>query len=442
MSFSEFPPPPELDPGQDLPHLRVPPPGPASRSWLVRYAHSAAPMGPKRMPGQRASTVVFARGLGCNVIDVDGNRYVDLAAGFGALLLGHSPPAIRRVLELQADRLWQALGDVHPADARVALTERLARLHPSGDAQVVLGQSGADAITAALKTAALFTGKAGVLAFSGAYHGLSYGPLAALGLRDSYRAPFSAQLNPSVRFVPYPHDEASLDASIERARFELARGDVGAVIVEPILGRGGCVVPPPAFMEQLATLARGASALLIADEIWTGLGRSGAWLRSSRDGVIADVICLGKGLGGGLPISACIGRREVMAAWSRDDEVVHTSTFAGAPLACATALATLDALSRDHLPERAAAVGERFAHRLAEVGVKVRGAGLMLGIELGGQPGAAVKLGKRLLAAGYLTSTGGGARETLVLTPPLVIAEALLDAFASELALCAPGLLS
>ena len=102
-----------------------------------------------------------------------------------------------------------------------------------------------------------------------------------------------------------------------------------------------------------------------------------------------------------------------MAAWSRDDEVVHTSTFAGAPLACATALATLDALSRDHLPERAAAVGERFAHRLAEVGVKVRGAGLMLGIELGGQPGAAVKLGKRLLAAGYLTSTGGGARETL-----------------------------
>lgn len=436
MSFSEFPPPPELDPGQDLPHLRVPPPGPASRSWLVRYAHAAAPMGPKRSPGSPASTVVFARGLGSNVIDVDGNRYVDLAAGFGSLLLGHDHPAIRRVLGLQAERLWQALGDVHPSDARVALTERLARLHPSGDGQVVLGQSGADAITAALKTAALFTGKPGVLAFSGAYHGLSYGPLAALGLRESYRAPFAAQLNPSVRFVPYPADEAALGDTLEGVRFELARGDIGAVLVEPILGRGGCVVPPSAFLPELRARAEGAKALLVADEIWTGLGRTGSWLRSASAGVEADLICLGKGLGGGLPISACVGRREVMAAWSRDAEVVHTSTFAGAPLACATAIATLDTLSREQLPERSQEVGASFLDRLQRAGFAARGAGLMVGIELGGRSGAAVDVGRRLLGAGFLTSTGGGAREALVLTPPLTIAEPLLEAFADELERC------
>lgn len=446
MSFSEIPPPPELEPGQDLPHLRVPPPGPQSRSWLLRHTHASAPMGPKRAPESTrfiadvpAATIVYALGKGANVVDVDGNRYVDLAAGFGALLLGHGHPSVRRTIELQADRLLQALGDVHPSDARIAVSERLAKLHPSGDGQVILGQSGADAISAALKTAALHTGRPGVLSFSGAYHGLSYGPLAALGLRESYRTPFAQQLNPHVRFVPYPADEDGLDETIERARLELARGDVGAVLVEPILGRGGCVVPPAAFLPELARLASKASALLVADEIWTGLGRAGSMLYSTRGDVVADLVCLGKGLGGGLPISACIGRREVMAAWSREAEVVHTATFAGAPLACATALATLDTLSREKLPERAAAVGARLLKRLVAVGARARGAGLMVGIELEARPGSAVELQKSLLSVGYITSSGGGAREVLVLTPPLTIAEALLEAFAVELELCLGG---
>jgi len=439
MSFSEIPPPPALEPGQDLPHLRVPPPGPQSRSWLVRYAHAAAPMGPQRRRDAPGSTVVYATGLGCNVIDVDGNRYVDLAAGFGALLLGHAHPAIRRVIELQSARLLQALGDLHPADARVALTERLAKLHPSGDGQVILGQSGADAISAALKSAALHTGKPGVLAFGGAYHGLSYGPLAALGLRESYRTPFAAQLNPHVRFVPYPHDDDSLDETIERARLELAAGSVGAILVEPILGRGGCIVPPEAFLPELARLARSASALLVVDEIWTGLGRAGSTLFSTRGGLEADLVCLGKGLGGGLPISACIGRREVMQSWSREDEVVHTATFAGAPLACATAIATLDTLSREKLVERSAEVGRRFVARLRAVGARARGAGLMVGIDFDGRAGSAVELMRSLLSVGYITSTGGGSRDVLVLTPPLSIAESLLEAFAVELELCLGG---
>jgi len=421
MSFSEFPPPPEVDPGQDEPHLRVTPPGPASRTWLTRMAHSSAPMGPRRgidtkaiLADVPAFTVVYAKALGSNVIDVDGNRYVDLAAGFGAQLLGHGHPAIRRVLELQTERLLQALGDVHPSDARIAFGERLAKLHPSAEAQVILGQS--------------------------AYHGLSYGPLAALGLRPSYREPFGAQLNPHVRFVSYPATAAEAAATLERISEELGRGDVGAVLFEPILGRGGCIVPPAGFAADLAERAAAAGALLIADEIWTGLGRSGHMLFCARDGVVPDLVCLGKGLGGGLPISACIGRRDVMAAWSREHEVVHTSTFTGAPLACATGIATLDALSRDALPERAARVGDAFREALARALAanprvrEVRGAGMMIGIDLGSERGAAVSLCQRLLRRGYLASTGGGGREVLVLTPPLTISEALLDGFVRAVA--------
>jgi 4-aminobutyrate aminotransferase/(S)-3-amino-2-methylpropionate transaminase len=450
MSFSEFPPPPEVDPGQDEPFLRVKPPGPASRTWLTRMGHSSAPMGPRRGIDTKAIladvppfTVVYAKAVGSNVIDVDGNRYVDFAAGFGAQLLGHGHPAIRRVLELQAERLLQALGDVHPSDARIAFGERLAKLHPAPEAQVILGQSGADAVSAALKTAVLFTDKPGVLAFEGAYHGLSYGPLAALGLRPSYREPFGAQLNPHVRFVSYPATAAEAGQTLERISEELGRGDVGAVLFEPILGRGGCIVPPAGFAADLAKLVSSAGALLISDEIWTGLGRSGRMLFCSRDDVVPDLVCLGKGLGGGLPISACIGRREVMAAWSREHEVVHTSTFTGAPLACATGIATLDALSRDALPERATRVGDAFREALGRALApnprvrEVRGAGMMIGIDLGSERGAAVALCQRLLGAGYLASTGGGGREVLVLTPPLTISEALLDGFVRAVAAAA-----
>jgi 4-aminobutyrate aminotransferase/(S)-3-amino-2-methylpropionate transaminase len=188
-------------------------------------------------------------------------------------------------------------------------------------------------------------------------------------------------------------------------------------------------------MGRLARIARERGALLVADEIWTGLGRSGKMFASDAH---ADVICLGKGLGGGLPVSACVGRRDVMAAWSRAQEVVHTSTFAGAPAACSTAIATLGVIERDGLVERSATVGaawlEALKRRLAGARSvrEVRGAGLMIGIELDG-PGAATALMFALLRKGYITSTGGGEREVLVLTPPLTIAEPLLEEFTDVL---------
>lgn len=443
MSFSEIPPPVEVEPGQDAPEILSRPPGPSSRSWLVRHAHRTAPMGPKprHEPGDLRAPpagIVYASAKGSNVIDVDSNRYVDFAAGFGAMLLGHSHPSVLRMLDFQSHRLLMALGDVFPADAKIALLERLAALHPDPNARVILGQSGADAITAALKSALLFTGKPGVLAFSGAYHGLSHAPLAACGLRESYRAPFAEQLNPHVRFVDYPSQASELDRVLTQVRSSLADGSVGAILVEPILGRGGVVVPPAEFLPELGKAARESGALTIADEIWTGLGRSGKMLYSLSPEFTPDLLCLGKGLGGGLPISAVVGRGTVLEAWRRDAEVVHTSTFAGNALACGAAIATLDVISREHLPERAASVGGQLLAslktRLARFSkATVRGAGMMIAIDLGDRPGRATQLAVRLLERGYITSTGGGRREVLVLTPPLTMAESLLTGFVDAL---------
>jgi len=442
MGLSELPPPVEVSPGFDLPEMRYVPPGPQSRTWFTRYVQRQAPMGPRSPAGaQRPASIVLSHGKGCNVLDVDGNRYVDFAAGFGSLLLGHAHPAVLRAIEIQSSRLMQGLGDVYPSDAKIGLLERLARLHPDPEAQVILGQSGADAITAALKTAVLATGKTAVLAFKSAYHGLSYGALGVSDLRSSYREPFEDHLARDVRFAPYPASAAEAEQALQECRRLLADGRVGAILIEPILGRGGVVCPPTGFLSELLGLARSHGALMIADEIWTGLGRAGFWLSHQREpGFVPDLICLGKGLGGGLPISACVGTGVVMKEWSRDEEVVHTSTFAGAPLACTAALATLDVLSRHGLVESTLSVGDTWITSLRELLrdtplTEIRGSGFMIGIDASQVTGGASALQRALLERGFITTTGGGRRDVLVLTPPLIINHDLWMAFEDALRL-------
>jgi 4-aminobutyrate aminotransferase / (S)-3-amino-2-methylpropionate transaminase / 5-aminovalerate transaminase len=373
-------------------------------------------------------------------VDVDGNRYVDLTAGFGALLLGHRPPSVLRAVIAQERRLVLALGDVYASDLKAPLCEALARLWPTKGARVMLGLSGADAVTAALKSACLATGKPGVVAFQGGYHGLSYAPLAACGLHEWFRAPFEAQLGQFVSFAPYPGDDVMLDRTMGIVRSLLHRGACGAVLVEPILGRGGCVVPPKGFLKALREACDEVGALLIADEIWTGLGRSGDWLVSMNEGALPDLVCLGKGLGGGFPISACIGSASVMAAWAtHGGGAIHTATHFASPVACAAALATLAELRKRRLPLRARAVGERRIRRLAGrvlgLGVRtVRGRGLMIGIHLEGGRGRTLAIAHRLLTRGYIVLTGGLEGDVLTLTPALDIAETLLASFGEELA--------
>ena len=416
--------------GNEEPRVSPAAPSPSSKDWAARAVQANAPMGPGR--GMLPPGIVYERAFGSNVFDADGNRYVDLAAGFGAILLGHCHPELTACIADQASRLTQSLGEVFPSTEKIVLQEILAQKMGPGPHRVILGQSGADAVTAALKTAVLATGLPGVVAFSGAYHGLSYAPVALCGLRTSYKAPFANQLNSHIHHVPYPSNWEEGQESLSEVARLLAVGDVGAVVIEPILGRGGCVIPPDGFLSSLTELARKYRALSVFDEIWTGLGRCGSLLYSRAIGVIPDLICLGKGLGGGLPLSACIGHSQVMQAWQRDDEVVHTSTFAGTPLAAAAAIRLLQILERDAIIEQTLRRGELWMEalrkRLSPLTIvrEIRGRGFMVAIDLGPKAGIAAEAANRLLGSGWITSTGGGQREVLIQTPPLTISDHLL----------------
>lgn len=397
--------------------------------------------------------IFWDRARGSNVWDADGNRYVDLTSGFGVAAVGHAHPAVVRAIRAQAGRLPHGMGDVHPPVRKVRLLERLAELLPLPSARVVLACGGAEAVEIALKTAALHTGRPGALAFVGAYHGLTYG---ALSLTDGarFRAPFEAQLNPHVVRAPYPDpyrppEELRGAADLTTAALEAAArrldstgGErVGAVVVEPMLGRGGEVVPPPGFLSGLASLCRERGLLLVADEVFTGLGRAGRWLACEREGVVPDLACVGKALSGSLPLAACVGTGEVMEAWPPSEgEATHTSTFLGNPVACAAGLASLRALERGGLPARAEREGERWRARLARLAERhpavgdVRGLGLAVGIDLvrdrdsrEPDPGLARRVVVGALRRGWILLAGGAAGNVLSLSPPLTISRRLLD---------------
>ncbi len=410
-------------------------PGPRSRELSARLAAVESPAFEARREarearsGEEQGAIVYAEAHGDNVRDVDGNVFVDLTAGFGALALGHTPEVLSAALSRELGRLPLALGDVYAAESKVLACERIAQLFPEPGARVMLGSSGADAVTAALKTVELH-GRAGLVAFRGAYHGLSHGPLAACGLSPAFREPFAGSLSKNVQFAPFPESAAELDGALGEVRRLLASGAIGGVLVEPLLGRGGCVEPPAAFLPELRRLCDEAGALLVVDEIWTGLGRSGAWLASAP--VVPDVLCLGKALGGGFPISACVGRREVMAAWgAHGGTLIHTATHFGSPLSAVAALTTLEQIVERQLPARALRVGEVLMGKLRAAGFAAQGRGLMVGVRVG--PGA-LGIARRLLRAGYIVLTGGTAGDVLTLSPALTVDEALLDGFVGALA--------
>ena len=230
-------------------------PGPRSRELSARLAAVESPAFEARREarearsGEEQGAIVYAEAHGDNVRDVDGNVFVDLTAGFGALALGHTPEVLSAALSRELGRLPLALGDVYAAESKVLACERIAQLFPEPGARVMLGSSGADAVTAALKTVELH-GRAGLVAFRGAYHGLSHGPLAACGLSPAFREPFAGSLSKNVQFAPFPESAAELDGALGEVRRLLASGAIGGVLVEPLLGRGGCVEPPAAFLRS------------------------------------------------------------------------------------------------------------------------------------------------------------------------------------------------
>ncbi|HSH75408.1 MAG TPA: aspartate aminotransferase family protein [Longimicrobiales bacterium] len=433
--------------GALLPDVTVPPPGPASRSLAERL--SAVESRNVTHVGEDWP-VFWEEAVGANVRDADGNVYVDLTGGFGVALLGHSHPRVSAALVDQAYRLVHGMGDVHPPALKVSLLERLAELAPWRETRGVLASTGSEAVEIALKTAHLATRRPGVLAFEGGYHGLTLGSLAVTS-RPHFRAPFERRLYRGVAFAPFPdaraaaagRSERSSEAVLARVREILREGapngdPIGAVIVEPIQGRAGVRMAPEGFMTELSGLASEAGALVVADEMLTGMGRCGSMFASERVGLVPDLLCIGKALGAGLPLSACLGARAVMDAWpTSTGEAVHTSTFLGHPLACAAALAALDSYAPEQVLARVDRVGRRLRTKLEERlsgarGVaRVGGLGLLVGIELGhagsGAAGMAARVASACLKDGLLALPAGEVGEVLELTPPVVLTDDQAD---------------
>jgi acetylornithine/succinyldiaminopimelate/putrescine aminotransferase len=339
------------------------------------------------------------------------------------------------------------MGDVHPPRVKVELLERLASLYPKGDAQkppavrTVLSSSGSDAVETAIKTALLATGRPGILAFEGAYHGLSLGALDCTW-RSDFREPFRSRLAGRTRFVPYGDLEqvARVARNEGQGETDIDAKTIGAILVEPVQGRGGERVPPAGYMRGLREICDQQGWLLIADEIYTGFGRTGEVFACDHESVIPDLLCVGKGLASGMPISACIGRVEVFDAWPvSEGEAIHTQTFLGHPTSCAAALASLAIAERWQLSARAAKLGQLALETLRTLLVdapaveEVRGLGLMIGIECK-TPEISLTTCKAMLAKGYVLLPSGEDGRVLSLTPPLIIGEDELVAACTEIA--------
>ena len=395
-----------------LPSLKTKVPGPKSRALareLRRYESRNITYISDHWP------IFWERAAGANVWDVDGNRYIDLTAAFGVASVGHGNPRVVAAIKAQAGKLLHAMGDVHPNELKLKLARELVALTfgrwEKSEGRVIFANSGAEAVEAALKTAVMHTKRPGVIAFEGAYHGLTYGALDTTWRAD-FRSPFSSQLGHFTAHVPFGRVPEVSNLK-----------NFGAVIVEPIQGRGGIVVPPDDFLQTLRKFCYSHGLLLIFDEIYTGFCRTGRWFASEHWGVVPDIVCVGKAMAGGFPMSACIGRADVMDSWpGSKGEAIHTSTFLGNPLGCAAALASIGEMKRMKLDARSRELGEWFSKRLARIG-KVRGKGLMLGLEVGN----AVPIVEKLLQRGMLALPEGSRGEILGVTPPLVITKRQLS---------------
>jgi len=446
-----------------LPELLTSIPGPRSRELAVELRAHESRNVTYVSPG---FPVFWERAHGVNVWDVDGNRFLDLTSGFGVAGLGYTPERIVAAVQDQAARLYHAMGDVHPSAGKAALCRRLSRLTfekwKLGAGKVILTNSGSEAVEAALKTAWLATKRRGVLAFTGGYHGLGYGALTVNG-RNYFRDPFAAQLADFAAFMPFPTCQHCpfgatgrepsaclpdcMNTFLIRAEKLLSTGKIGAILVEPVQGRGGEVVPPDWFLPMLRSLANQSGVILIFDEIYTGFHRTGRRFACDHWKVRPDLICLGKALTSGFPLAACVGRAKIMdAAWPESaGEALHTSTFLGNPLGCRMALESLDLLEAEPWSKRVEKSGrhlEKGLRRLQGTSKRwgwIRGLGLMRGMEVldaNGQPDAARagQLVEAMLARGIILLSGGVGQNVLSFTPPFVIGDAEIDFALNQLA--------
>jgi 4-aminobutyrate aminotransferase len=421
------------------PHIRTELPGPKARALLARDVRVSSPSYPRDYP------FVIARGRGVETWDVDGNRFLDFAAGIAVCSTGHAHPQVVQAIKNAADDFLHISSD-YWHERMTRLGERIEELHPMAEpVQVLCCQSGTESVEGALKLARYVTGRPRFIGFLGGFHGRTMGSLAFTASKYTQQARFFPTM-PGVTHVPYPNPYRPLFAGTDQGRAtleyienvlfqsNLPAAEVAAILVEPIQGEGGYLVPPDSFLPGLRELCDRHGILLICDEVQSGIGRTGRMFASEHWGVSPDIMTLAKGLGSGLPIGLVVARRTHMEQWKRG---AHGNTFGGNPICCAAALATLDLVQSEYAAN-AATVGEYAMQQLRKLQPRfpcigeVRGKGLMIGAELivpGGERTPAAALCQRVLTRAFhngllLLSCGVS---TLRFIPPLMVSRAEVD---------------
>ena len=356
---------------------------------------------------------VITRGKGALVWDINGNEYIDCTGSYGVCIVGHCHPRVVEAVQRQVETLIACHASFYN-DARSELLEKIIGIAPKGLDKVFLSNSGAESVECAIKLARKYSGKPEIIAMVGAFHGKTMGALSATW-KKKYRVPFMP-LVPGFKHVPPNNLEKVRDAITEKT---------AAVLVEPVRGEGGVMVPSDDFLPGLREICDEKDVLLIFDEVQTGFGRTGKVFACEHWNVVPDVLCLAKSVAGGIPMGATFARHDVMAAFQRGE---HSSTFSGNPLVCAAASAAIDVLVEERLPERAATLGRYFKDKLEGLQEKhrivreVRGLGLMLGMELRFDV-YNILLG--CMDRGVLVLDAG--RNVLRFLPPLVIEKKQID---------------
>lgn len=377
--------------------------------------------------------IFWERASGSIVWDVDGNRFIDMTSAFGVAGLGHTNPDLRAQMVEQSGKLMHGMGDVHPNRLKVEVCRKLSEMTFErwglGVGKTTLSNSGFEAVETAIKTAFIATGRPGVAHFVGGYHGLGYGALLGGGF-DKFRRPFESQLAEIRHELEFPRSDSDL-VELEQALARLPYQEIGALLVEPIQGRGGKVVPPDGFLSLLRNWADTHGVVLIFDEIYTGFNRTGKLFACEWEGVYPDIVCVGKALSGGYPISACIGRAEVMDSWPvSTGEALHTSTFLGNPVGCAMAICAMEKHADPSIARDVEKQGEELRAMLRELDspliYEVRGRGLMVGVELRHRDGSpagdvAGSMLAELLKRGVVMLADGLAGNVLAFTPSFYI---------------------
>ena len=438
----------------DLPHLVTALPGPKARAIIERDDAVVSPSYTRSYP------LVVAQGKGAMIEDVDGNRFLDCTAGIAVVSTGHCHPKVVEAIQQQAERLIHMSGTDFYYQNFVELAEKLSMLAP-GDMprRVAFGNSGTEAIEAALKLARYHTGRSQFIAFFGSFHGRTMGSLALTGSKSIQKKGFFPVMQ-GVHHVPYANcyrcaygktpDSCAVECvkviEDQLFRHTLPPEEVAAIFVEPVQGEGGYIVPPKKFLDELRRVAEQNDILIVANEVQSGMGRTGKMFASEHFDLVPDIMALAKGIASGMPLGATIARADLMN-WPPGS---HASTFGGNPVCISAALATIELLEQE-LVENAAVVGAHMKARLADFPQRfpvvgdVRGLGLMIGIEIvRDQPTKerAPDLRDRIVQMCFergLLVLGAGPN-SIRLSPPLVITKDQADHVVDTIAECLKAL--